>query len=90
MTINTSAKHPFGRCFPGVSFGGVPVIRFSMLGDVADLLQLQTDGKKDEGPLGITDSRMELGWLWRRDGGLVQRHDAQTPCSSIVLLMLVW
>mgnify|MGYP002804269602 CR=1 FL=1 len=35
----------------GVSFGGVPVIRFSMLGDVADLLQLQTDGKNDEGKL---------------------------------------
>ena len=51
LTISTSAKHPFGRCFPGVSFGGVPVIRFSMLGDVADLLQLQTDGKKDEGPI---------------------------------------
>ena len=59
LTLNTSAKHPFGRCFPGVSFGGVPVIRFSMLGDVADLLQLQTDGKKDEGPIGIT-----IGWSW--------------------------
>ena len=33
---------------PGISFGGVPVIRFSMLGDVSDLLQLQS-GRKDEG-----------------------------------------
>lgn len=34
----------------GISFGGVPVIRFSMLGDVSDLLQLQS-GRKDEGKL---------------------------------------
>lgn len=33
----------------GVAFGGVPVLRFSMLADVADLMQLQTEGKRDEG-----------------------------------------
>lgn len=36
---------------PGISFGGVPVIRFSMLADVADVLQLKAAGKKDEGPM---------------------------------------
>ena len=33
----------------GLAFGGVPVLRFSMLADVADLMQLQTQGKRDEG-----------------------------------------
>lgn len=39
--------------------------------------------KRMKVPSGITDSRMELGWLWRRDGRMVRRHHAQTPCSSI-------
>ena len=60
------------------------MIRFSMLGDVADLLQLQTDGKKDEGAIGITDSRLDLGWLWGRDGRAVGRYHAQTSCNSIL------
>eukprot|EP00913_Durusdinium_trenchii_P035040 g32780.t1 len=35
----------------GLSFGGVPVLRFSMLADVADLAQLRSGGKRDEGKL---------------------------------------
>ena len=54
---------------PGISFGGVPVIRFSMLGDVSDLLQLQS-GRKDEGAK--RPSYRDAGTLWDVDLNLAE------------------
>eukprot|EP00435_Cladocopium_sp_Y103_P059498 s384_g21.t1 len=53
MGVGKGSMAVYSGCIivAGISFGGVPVIRFSMLGDVADLLQLQSAGRKDEGKL---------------------------------------
>ena len=49
MSLPTLLSSHESPLLGGLSFGGVPVLRFSMLADVADLAQLRSGGKRDEG-----------------------------------------